>query len=412
MNIDSIFKRGIEKVTYRFDKRRVVFVNITLILLFFGSFGAIVVADTYYLTVLAISTTSLILLFYILHGYYPVIIVRVAMLYFQFVIFMHSSVLEPGLYIEYGYVVLAAGLPVLFRMKWSVFFLISSAILFYYPFLMLDIYEDYFEIGFVPGAILYLVMLTFVKETEFNEQHLIDKNKELVKLNKEKNSLIGVVAHDLKSPLNQIRGLISLINLSEDKLSADIKEYIARIYKSSEKMSEMIAEVLNTEVLDNKEIVVQLESISPAELMTEVAKDFELLANEKDIKIINQLQQKQELVLADRQGLLHVIQNLISNAIKFSPLHSQIGLSMQVMAHKIRLKVADNGPGITEEDQQKLFQKYQQLSAKPTGGEISTGLGLAIVKKFVDAMKGEVWCESKGENGATFVVELDRIVQN
>ena len=98
----------------------------------------------------------------------------------------------------------------------------------------------------------------------------------------------------------------------------------------------------------------------------------------------------------------------MSNAIKFSPFHTQIDLSVEVSNGKVRMKVADQGPGITDEDKGKLFQKYQQLSSKPTGGEDSTGLGLAIVKKYVKAMNGEIWYENRPENGAAFIIEMDR----
>lgn len=103
----------------------------------------------------------------------------------------------------------------------------------------------------------------------------------------------------------------------------------------------------------------------------------------------------------------HSDENLISNAIKFSPPQRKIQIGFQKNNGQIITAIKDQGPGLTQEDMQLLFQKYQKLSARPTGGEQSTGLGLSIVKKYVEAMKGCVWCESKSGEGAIFKVQFD-----
>jgi signal transduction histidine kinase len=130
-------------------------------------------------------------------------------------------------------------------------------------------------------------------------------------------------------------------------------------------------------------------------------------------------------VIADEQALMQVLDNLVSNAVKYSPhgknvyiktIHHTEG-QMAEMTFKstpltllpstfLRIEITDEGPGISEEDMKKLFGKFARLSAQPTGGEHSTGLGLSIVKKMVEGMRGRVWCESEQGNGATFIVEL------
>jgi signal transduction histidine kinase len=101
-----------------------------------------------------------------------------------------------------------------------------------------------------------------------------------------------------------------------------------------------------------------------------------------------------------------VFENLISNAIKFSPGRKKVFINLTLKDEHAIGEIKDEGPGMTEEDKKKLFGKYQKLSARPTGNEISTGLGLSIVKKFVDAMGGEIWCESEAGKGASFLVKL------
>ena len=107
------------------------------------------------------------------------------------------------------------------------------------------------------------------------------------------------------------------------------------------------------------------------------------------------------------QGLFRQIaENLLTNAIKFSPEEKRIWVKLHKEDKTIKLEIRDEGPGFTRKDMDKLFGKFQQLSAKPTGGESSTGLGLSIVKKFTDSMKGKVKCDPGEGKGATFFVEL------
>jgi two-component system, sensor histidine kinase and response regulator len=112
------------------------------------------------------------------------------------------------------------------------------------------------------------------------------------------------------------------------------------------------------------------------------------------------------LAIADATFMHEIVENLISNAIKYSPHGKFVVVRVMRTLHAIRLEVQDEGEGISEEDMKKLFGKFVRLSARPTGGEHSTGLGLSIVKKMVEAMKGKVWCESELGKGAMFIVEL------
>jgi signal transduction histidine kinase len=103
---------------------------------------------------------------------------------------------------------------------------------------------------------------------------------------------------------------------------------------------------------------------------------------------------------------MQVLDNLISNAVKYSPLGKRILVRVVNTDRAVRIEIQDEGPGLSEDDKSKLFGKFARLSARPTGGEYSTGLGLSIVKKMVEAMNGKVWCESELGKGATFIVEL------
>jgi signal transduction histidine kinase len=109
--------------------------------------------------------------------------------------------------------------------------------------------------------------------------------------------------------------------------------------------------------------------------------------------------------------LITVLDNLISNAVKYSPLGKNVYVQIGREGAMVRLNVQDEGPGFSEEDQLRLFGKYARLTPKPTGGEHSTGLGLSIVKRMVDRMHGHVWCSSKLGEGATFSLNLPAVIE-
>jgi signal transduction histidine kinase len=120
-------------------------------------------------------------------------------------------------------------------------------------------------------------------------------------------------------------------------------------------------------------------------------------------------------VWANYNGIVQVLDNIISNAVKYSPPHKNVWVAVREFstsldAHMplsvVQFVVRDEGPGFTDDDKRRMFGKFARLSARPTGGEHSTGLGLSIAKKIIEAMDGQVWCESEVGNGATFYVEL------
>jgi len=125
----------------------------------------------------------------------------------------------------------------------------------------------------------------------------------------------------------------------------------------------------------------------------------------KNIHISYVFPESEIIVMTDSSAFHEVLDNLVSNAIKFSFPASQVLLEVVLTQNNsVRICVKDSGPGLTKEDQSKLFGKFMRLSAQPTGGEHSTGLGLSIVKKLVEAMNGKIWCESEAGKGATFII--------
>lgn len=247
------------------------------------------------------------------------------------------------------------------------------------------------------------------KTRELSEQReeLAAQNEELNNLNTEKSNLIGIVAHDLKSPLNQIKGLINVIRASSAPLGEETKGYMQLIENSTNRLTEMVSKILDVEAIDSKQLNVSLKAIDLSEVLRSVVERFQPEVQKKNLRIYSSIAEG-IWVNADPTYTEQILENLLSNAIKFSPVNKNIYVSIVAEQNKAVCEIRDEGPGLTEEDKKKLFGKYQKLSAYPTGNETSTGLGLAIVKKFVEAMGGDTWCESEQGKGASFFVSFHR----
>jgi signal transduction histidine kinase len=243
------------------------------------------------------------------------------------------------------------------------------------------------------------------QEVEKQKNEILRKNEELLILNNEKNNLIGIVAHDLKSPLNQIKGLLSIMKLTATNLSDETLSYIEMMEKSSGRLSDMIAKILDVEAIESRQLNLVMEEANLSEIMNALADRYLMAAQEKQIELCRSLPNDAR-ALVDKSYTEQVFENLLSNAIKFSPKDRKVFIIITADNGKAICEIRDQGPGLTEADKKMLFGKYQKLSAKPTGNEISTGLGLSIVKKFVEAMEGQIWCESEAGNGASFFVSF------
>ncbi|MCH8523031.1 MAG: hypothetical protein LAT52_00615 [Balneolales bacterium] len=239
-------------------------------------------------------------------------------------------------------------------------------------------------------------------------RELLQKNEQLEKINQEKNSLIGIVAHDLRSPLTSIMSAMEIIRMTPEMSRAEIDELHEMIEGFINKQLALIGRILDHQSLETGEISVNKVKQSIIPVLQNIIVDYQSQAESKKLNIrLIKPPAISELPL-DENVFEQVIANLMSNAIKFSIPDGQITLTVLDTSSEIWVGICDNGPGISDTDKRKLFGKFQKLSAQPTGGEQSTGLGLSIVKKLTEAMNGRVWCESEPGEGATFWVALPK----
>jgi signal transduction histidine kinase len=246
------------------------------------------------------------------------------------------------------------------------------------------------------------------EKIEHQRMTLKEQNDKLIHLNEEKNNLIKILAHDMRAPINHVQGLAQIFLLENNSLPADQKDIINKIIDSSVRLSAMIGKILDVDAIEGQRVNLIMETIDLPVLLKKAASSFDKLAARKNIRLETKLDTTGLTMQGDVVFLTEIIENVISNAIKFSPAGKSILISASGTNDFVKMCVKDEGPGLTQDDKDKLFQKFQRLSAQPTDGERSTGLGLSIVKKYTEIMNGKVWCDSEFGKGATFCVEFPK----
>ncbi len=228
----------------------------------------------------------------------------------------------------------------------------------------------------------------------------------LKRLAQDREELIAMVSHHMQ---NHFAGMHMSAQLLMDRVQeqADPKLHLLaqNIQSSSSQMRLFLKAFLANAAADHS-LNIKLERVCLAEAAARALQRFEDAAKAKDISLRGSYPEETSFVLADTAALDQVLDNLISNAIKFSPRGKEVLALVEHGLLHTECRICDQGAGFTDEDKKQLFRRYTRLSAKPTGGEPSTGLGLSIAKKLMVSMNGELHCDSKTGEGATFIVRL------
>lgn len=247
-------------------------------------------------------------------------------------------------------------------------------------------------------------------------QELQRKNKALSELNQLRSEFLNMASHDLKNPLIGIEGMSRILiedmeegSKTKDQLLSENLEILRLIHGSSRYMSDILSNLLDTTALESGSVSISVKQTDLVSLTKAVIDEMKETARNKGIKLILKSPDT-AVATCDPNRTRQIIQNIIVNAVKYSKKDSEVDIL--ITNKTIRLKkgsqisVRDHGPGFTDEDLEKVFGKFQRLSAKPTEGESSTGLGLYISKSFVDLQNGKIWVENHKEEGAVVYLEL------
>jgi signal transduction histidine kinase len=239
------------------------------------------------------------------------------------------------------------------------------------------------------------------------QRELAKKNAELDRINQEKNRLLGIVAHDLRNPLNVILGYHGLLRDElADVLAQEQREIFSVVRSSIEYMRQLIDELLDFAQFELGALQLHLEAVDVVELVRNTVALNRGLANRKQIELAFASEMNVPAVMLDRLKMEQVLNNIIGNAIKFSHPHTRIDVRIYTDEKRLIIRVQDRGQGIPAAELERLFKPFQKTSVKPTAGESSVGLGLAIVREIVNGHGGSIQLESTVGKGTECRITL------
>jgi len=235
------------------------------------------------------------------------------------------------------------------------------------------------------------------------------RNHELEELNHLKNEFMGMAAHDVRNPLASVVACADLIDTIIDSAPPEkIRMYVGQISAASRRINAIIENLLDVNAIDSGQRHMAIAPNDLNEIAGNVVEQNRVKSRLKNILINFEPTSDSAVCMIDVNAAEQVLDNVISNAIKYSPPDRKVIVSLTSTPENVRVDVKDQGPGISEEDQAQMFGKFHRLTAKPTAGEPSTGLGLWIVKELTVAMHGSIQCHSELGQGTTFVAEWPR----
>ena len=229
-----------------------------------------------------------------------------------------------------------------------------------------------------------------------------EKGRELESANQHKSEFLANMSHELRTPLNAILGYTELIldNIYGD-VPEKIQEILERLEKNGRHLLNLINDVLDLSKIEAGQLTLSLNEYSMVEVIQTVSTSVEALAAEKDLNLKVEVSKDLSIGKGDEQRIAQVILNLVGNAIKFTD-EGEVKIEVTVSNETFFVSVHDTGPGVTEADQQKIFDEFQQADGSSTRKKGGTGLGLSISKKIIDMHGGRIWVESTLGKGSTF----------
>jgi signal transduction histidine kinase len=212
-------------------------------------------------------------------------------------------------------------------------------------------------------------------------------------------------AHALSNYLNVTGATVQLLIMSlEEHPDPQVRRWLEGLQHATNLMAHTVTQLLHASAPSDAPL--RRDPVELSMMLWRAVAYYQHIADRKQIQLRIEGAEEVPPVMADRVAVAAVLDNLLSNAIKYSPPDKVIWLWLTTEPGHLVCAVQDQGPGITPEDQQRLFQRGAKLGSRPTGNEPSTGYGLAVAKDLVDRMGGEIWCESRFGEGATFAFRL------
>ena len=252
---------------------------------------------------------------------------------------------------------------------------------------------------------LQATLLNLNGELSTISRELQKKTVQLQQAVKLKDQLMGIAAHDLRSPLAGVYSYVEL--LLDDLHGSPISQPLEEIRREVGYMLSLVSNLLDHSVIEQGQIDLALTPCNVTELIQQVIQLYRLLGNKRQITVVLLVQQEPGVTLLDQNRIRQVLNNLLGNAVKYTPDGGLVQTVCSVTADRqLLVQLLDQGPGVPDNESGKLFSPFGRTSAKSFSGEKSTGLGLSICKRIVEAHGGKIWEENRPEGGACFSFTL------
>jgi len=244
------------------------------------------------------------------------------------------------------------------------------------------------------------------------QKELEQRNQQLKESIDEKNHFLGIAAHDLRSPLCTVSSYFELISdtLKDDSIANQL-QVVSTINNTLDFMLNLITDVLDYAKIESGKLNLNIEEFNIIAFLDEVIVLNNILAAQKKINIVSDYKEETIIIEADANKLKQVMNNLLSNAMKFSDSETEIHVNVEKLDKEVRFSVIDQGKGIPEDELDKLFKPFSTTSVRSTAGEKSTGLGLVSVKKIIETHGGRMWVESEVGMGSKFHFSIPYLKQ-
>lgn len=267
------------------------------------------------------------------------------------------------------------------------------------------------EIALIPKERILRVYINSVKNTDddiVGAVIIVRDITKIKKLEKMRTDFIANVSHELKTPLTSIKGFIETLLDGAYKNPSLAKRFLNIIDVETSRLNRLISDLLDLSQLETNRIKLNIIAVDIKIMLDEVEMIFHNRFEKKKIKFFKLIPEDLSKVKVDTDCLRQVFINLLDNAVKYTPTGGEIWVIAEDRGRKIKVSVCDNGVGIPEDDLKRIFERFYRVDkarARKLGG---TGLGLSIVKHIVKAMDGEIWAESKHNEGSKFVFTLPK----
>lgn len=267
------------------------------------------------------------------------------------------------------------------------------------------IFKASLAIAAVKGIQQYLLVIELNKLLKNKKVELATSNEALSQSNKELNRFIGMAAHDVRNPIGSILMIVELLK-ADSSISKESMEMLTLIEQTANHSLEIISDTLNISKIQSGTIDLHLEKTNYIELVRRNIQINQFLAEQKKQKLIFECAESEVDILLDKSRMKQVLNNLITNAVKYSHKETEIIIKVELNGKNIKTTIIDQGLGIDEKFHEHLFDPFTTTNNVPTNNESKTGLGLAIVKKIIELHNGTIGFTSKVGEGSSFYFEL------